>query len=239
MKVPFPSWRLALLAAALLTLGVSMAMLSGCSKKSPLAPVDLAGVTEPGSFNGEFSLSNPKVLRAAEIQGRHTPALMGMHDVVGTATGFDADGNLAVLVLTERPLGPGALPATLEGLPVVEEVTGKIVAMADHKVKQAPPIALGTSGGWRYDLANGYCCGGTLGSLVKKGSDAVRAQQLPRARGRHRHRRQRARRQGGRPGRAARPHRRGLQRRHRRRTSRRCRASRACPARTSTAPSPR
>jgi hypothetical protein len=28
---------------------------------------------------------------------------------------------------------------------------------------------LGTSGGWKYDLANGYCCGGTLGSLVQIG----------------------------------------------------------------------
>jgi hypothetical protein len=32
-----------------------------------------------------------------------------------------------------------------------------------------PPIKLGTSGGWGYDLANGYCCGGTLGSLIKIG----------------------------------------------------------------------
>jgi len=37
-----------------------------------------------------------------------------------------------------------------------------------HKAKQTPPIQLGTSGGWRYDLANGYCCGGTLGSLVTR-----------------------------------------------------------------------
>ena len=29
---------------------------------------------------------------------------------------------------------------------------------------------MGTSGGWRYDLANGYCCGGTLGSLIQVGS---------------------------------------------------------------------
>jgi hypothetical protein len=35
-----------------------------------------------------------------------------------------------------------------------------------HTAKQTPPIQLGTSGGWHYDLANGYCCGGTLGSLV-------------------------------------------------------------------------
>ena len=55
--------------------------------------------------------------------------------------------------------------------PVVEEVTGVIRALdsgAQHRVKQTPPIQLGTSGGWRYDLANGFCCGGTLGSLVLK-----------------------------------------------------------------------
>jgi hypothetical protein len=37
-----------------------------------------------------------------------------------------------------------------------------------HKAKQTLPIQLGTSGGWKYDLANGYCCGGTLGSLVTR-----------------------------------------------------------------------
>lgn len=36
-----------------------------------------------------------------------------------------------------------------------------------HTAKQTPPIQLGTSGGWQDDLANGYCCGGTLGSLVQ------------------------------------------------------------------------
>ncbi|PYI87165.1 MAG: hypothetical protein DME26_07010, partial [Verrucomicrobia bacterium] len=36
-----------------------------------------------------------------------------------------------------------------------------------HTAKQTPPIQLGTSGGWRTDLANGYCCGGTLGSLIQ------------------------------------------------------------------------
>ena len=36
--------------------------------------------------------------------------------------------------------------------------------------RQTPPIWLGTSGGWTYDLANGYCCGGTLGALVRIGA---------------------------------------------------------------------
>jgi hypothetical protein len=38
-----------------------------------------------------------------------------------------------------------------------------------HTARQTPPIQLGTSGGWSKDLANGYCCGGTLGSLVSIG----------------------------------------------------------------------
>jgi len=38
-----------------------------------------------------------------------------------------------------------------------------------HKAGQTPPIQLGTSGGWEKDLANGYCCGGTLGSLIQIG----------------------------------------------------------------------
>lgn len=38
-----------------------------------------------------------------------------------------------------------------------------------HTAKQNAPIQLGTSGGWSHDLANGYCCGGTLGALVDIG----------------------------------------------------------------------
>src|SRR5204862_3268336 len=54
------------------------------------------------------------------------------------------------------------------------ELTDKFRAMgakleaidAGHTQKQTPPIQLGTSGGWTYDLANGFCCSGTLGALV-------------------------------------------------------------------------
>jgi hypothetical protein len=35
-----------------------------------------------------------------------------------------------------------------------------------HKVKQAPPVKMGTSGGSKNDKSTFYCCGGTLGSLV-------------------------------------------------------------------------
>ena len=122
-------------------------------------------------------------LRAAmDVQTRHTPVLMATEKVVGTATGADEQGAPIILVLTEEPMAPGALPASIEGLKVRQWVTGRIVAMkgppgggggggggVSHTALQSPPIQLGTSGGWRYDLANGYCCGGTLGSLVQIG----------------------------------------------------------------------
>ncbi|MBK1876789.1 hypothetical protein [Pelagicoccus mobilis] len=37
----------------------------------------------------------------------------------------------------------------------------------DHRALQTDEIKLGTSGGWQFDLANGYCCGGTLGALIE------------------------------------------------------------------------
>ena len=155
----------AMLAAAAL-------VVAGCSQKStsvlePNSP-DIAGI----KTGGDLSLSNTAVRAVADVQERHTTDLMSVPGVVGTATSVDANGHLAVMVMTDHALGAGRLPASVEGVPVFEEVTGKIVAMsvADHQVKQAPPIQMGTSGGWRYDLANGYCCGGTLGSCVKKGT---------------------------------------------------------------------
>jgi len=36
-----------------------------------------------------------------------------------------------------------------------------------HQVKQVPPVIMGTSGGSALDISNAYCCGGTLGSVVR------------------------------------------------------------------------
>lgn len=154
------------------TLAAAALLVAGCSQKStsvlePNSP-DIAGI----KTGGDLSLSNTAVRAVADVQERHTTDLMSVPGVVGTATSVDENGHLAVMVMTEHALGAGRLPASVEGVPVFEEVTGKIRAMsvADHQVKQTPPIQMGTSGGWRYDLANGFCCGGTLGSCVKKGS---------------------------------------------------------------------
>ena len=153
-----------------LVIGAVAMLLAGCGRDQghPLAPSSDAGAMKNGA---ELSMANRAVQAIAAVQDRHTADLMRIPGVVGTATSVNADGDLAIMVLTERALGAGRLPATLDGVPVFEEVSGKIVAMAvaDHRVKQTPPIQMGTSGGWRFDLANGYCCGGTLGSLVNRG----------------------------------------------------------------------
>ena len=57
---------------------------------------------------------------------------------------------------------------------MIEQVTGKIHAYrggggVSHTAKQTTPIQLGTSGGNVNDISNGFCCSGTLGSLVAKG----------------------------------------------------------------------
>ena len=41
---------------------------------------------------------------------------------------------------------------------------------ANHKKQQAPPIKLGTSGSNVKDINSSFCCVGTLGALLKKGT---------------------------------------------------------------------
>jgi hypothetical protein len=39
---------------------------------------------------------------------------------------------------------------------------------AAHQVQQSPPVKMGTSGGQFNDRSNAFCCGGTLGALVRR-----------------------------------------------------------------------
>ncbi len=162
--------KLALGLLIVLTLA-SMTIWLSCEKsfKSPVEPT----TQEPIQLNKE----HPAILAAMVIQEKHTPKLMADAEVVGTAVTVKEDGQPAIMVMTKTDklkIGKD-IPETIEGIPVVVEVTGVIRPMktttpaVSHTAKQTPPIQLGTSGGWRYDLANGYCCGGTLGSLVNIG----------------------------------------------------------------------
>jgi hypothetical protein len=131
-----------------------------------------------------LTTANPRVREVMAVQEDVTPDLMSTEDVLGTAVGQGDDGELTLIVygdLDAKNLGEivRAMPHELRGERVTVEITERIHAMArkpgggggvSHTAKQTPPIQLGTSGGWSDDLANGYCCSGTLGSLVHIGS---------------------------------------------------------------------
>jgi hypothetical protein len=156
----------------------------GCSK-NPLRsemPGEVSSAISIESASGPsmvLSADNARVREVMSVQDRHTTNLMRIPGVVGVGTGLDENGIAVIKVFTERKLAPGLLKQTLDEVKVVEEVTGKIIAYkgggggggggGGYTALQNPPISLGTSGGPAGDLANGYCCGGTLGSLVTKG----------------------------------------------------------------------
>jgi len=109
------------------------------------------------------------------VQQDVTADWMRQPEILGTAVGIDDSGNTSLLVYVDQESSKAGdavrnLPRDVRGIGVQVQLTDKFRAMAvNHKAKQTPPIQLGTSGGWRYDLANGFCCGGTLGSLVSIG----------------------------------------------------------------------
>jgi len=158
------------LAVALGAAFLGAAMLHGCGQQNRLTGVDV----QVGPNSNVVAAKTHALLETMKVQNRHNAELMAIDGVVGIATAFDASGKAAVMVLTERSLG-ARLPAQIEGVGVFENVTGKIHALkgggggVSHTAKQTPPIQLGCSGSPTLDIANGYCCGGTLGSLVSKG----------------------------------------------------------------------
>jgi hypothetical protein len=122
------------------------------------------------------------------LQGEVTPDLMKIPEILGTAVGLDDTEAPALVVYVDRESASmgdvvRALPPKLRGISVKVELTDKFRAFpkggsghgpggggtvgVSHTARQSAPVQLGTSGGWRNDLANGYCCGGTLGSLIQ------------------------------------------------------------------------
>ena len=104
------------------------------------------------------------------VQDEVTPGLMQQAEILGTAVGVDTAGNPLLSVFVDRDSeNAGAaiakLPREVRGVPVRAELVDQIRAMG-YTNKQTPPIFVGTSGGWTYDSANGYCCSGTLGAVV-------------------------------------------------------------------------
>ncbi len=130
---------------------------------------------------GVLNESHAAVQAVMAVQNQVTSDLMRQPEILGTAVGIDTAENPVLTVYVDRDAANAGdvirdLPRQFGGVGVQVQLTDKFRAMArppgggvSHTARQALPISLGTSGGWTYDLANGYCCGGTLGSLVSIG----------------------------------------------------------------------
>lgn len=142
-----------------------------------------------GDADEELTVNHPKVKKVIEVQEAVTPDLMAIEDVLGTAVAQDDDGEITIVVYVNlEGKNPAKtykdIPSEIRGVRTRAEITepframkGKPGPVVSHTAKQTPPIQLGTSGGWGYDLANGYCCSGTLGSLVQIISTSGEVQQ--------------------------------------------------------------
>jgi hypothetical protein len=104
---------------------------------------------------------NPRVQAVMAIQDEYTPVLLRLPGVVGTATGLNADGELAIKVYVESA-GVVGLPPFLSGVPVDIEVSGMFVARLDSSTRDewTRPVPIGVSTGHPEITA------GTLGCRV-------------------------------------------------------------------------
>ncbi|MGH6692548.1 MAG: CARDB domain-containing protein, partial [Gammaproteobacteria bacterium] len=138
-------------AAVVALLTVAPAVWYACSDRAADSPAGPAVGPSP-----QRALPDLRVALAA--QRRHTPALLDVPGVVGTAVGLQ-DGKPAVLVLLERS-GVGGLPRTLDGVPVMLKVTGRIMALSDPKQRQRPaPVG--------YSVGHPQVTAGTIGARVR------------------------------------------------------------------------
>jgi hypothetical protein len=110
----------------LIVLLVAMALVAfvGCSKKEETPASPQSGMQEL-----ILSAVHPEFQRVAAIQDKHTPELMADPEVVGTATSLTADGKPAILILLKSELKKASMPASIEGVPTIVEVSGPIKAM--------------------------------------------------------------------------------------------------------------
>jgi hypothetical protein len=184
MKRGLLSWKAGVV-FLLVVAAVSLFIVCSKNTESPMSPAKFENTAV-------LSVKNPDIQAIIKIQELNTDVLMSHDNIVGTATGLTEDGRPAVLVLTKNEMHTqslakgialkdavqkGQIPEFIDGAPVRIMVVGDLKPMrpakpepgVPHTAAQTPPIQLGTSGGWGYDLANGYCCGGTLGSLIQIG----------------------------------------------------------------------
>ncbi len=126
----------------------------------------------------------PGLQRAIEVKERHAEALLGVSGVVGAAVGHNGDSSPAIIIFTDTP-GVRGLPTSLEGVPVIVQVSGKFFAQPKPPGKGKPPKdeepALTPRDRWPRPVPIGVSTGhpditaGTIGARVVDGLGNVYA----------------------------------------------------------------
>lgn len=150
--------RLPQLGSKLRIIGVALAAATwvACAD-SPQSPAGLQGPGLDAAVTGlERAIQAQELGPAIRAQERHTNELLGLAGVVGTAVGLNGGGRPAVKVYTTRE-GVRGIPRSLDGIPVVVEVTGPIVALQQQQeqprkkpTNRCPPTC-GEGGGGEED----------------------------------------------------------------------------------------
>jgi hypothetical protein len=119
----------------------------------------------PEPSTGPSVIVPPDFRSALAAQRLHTPKLLDIPGVVGTAVTGLADGHPGVLLLVERSGIPG-LPQSLDGVPVTVQVTGRIMAFSDPTQRQRP-APLG------FSVGHPAITAGTIGARVRDAQGRV------------------------------------------------------------------
>src|SRR3989442_6828929 len=114
--------------AALLVIGAGL--WTACSDSSR----DLLGPNAPTS---DFTHVGPDLRAALAAQKRHTPALLRVPGVGGTAIGLAPNGKPTVRLLLAQA-NVTSLPLVLDGVPVTTEVPGMFFVRSDPTQRQRP-----------------------------------------------------------------------------------------------------
>lgn len=147
MRSPFVSRRAISLAVGAL----SLIAWSGCAdREEPLTAPDLRAAQAP-----------PNIRAAIAAQERHSPALLRIPGVAGTAVGLGDNGQPVVQIFLEQP--GIQVPDHLDRVPVAVSVTGRFYASVDPTTRMRPAF-LGFSVG-HPDI--------TAGSIGMRGKDGA------------------------------------------------------------------
>ena len=148
----------------------------------------LIGFLAAAPAQAQSAIDPPGLDRAIAAKDFHVDGLMATDGVVGVGVGLTARGQAAIVIMTED-LGVAGLPRSLDGVPVVVKVTGKIHAINkpdangnhnhgdDPPPEEDPPVDPAPTDWWPREVPIGVstgnytsCSAGTIGARVKAGT---------------------------------------------------------------------